>query len=96
MPYFQHVNGSSRRLPCKRGGHSGLLPVLSKKLDDFDIPHWRNIGVGAFERGGRRAGCSVRFHRHQELNQRIGQALLRLERRLTANKSVRQEAPQAD
>ena len=51
------------------------------------------VGVGAFERGGKREQPNLIFKRDTALNNRIGQALGRLERSITVKKFVRPAVP---
>jgi hypothetical protein len=88
MPYFQHVKGTKRRAPTSKKATTPLRKLLTAKSEQFDQLHWNKVGVGAFLPGGKRDSEPVRFLRHQELNQRIGQALLRLQSKLSTKKSV--------
>lgn len=89
MPYFQHVQGTKRRKKRTHSPESALLRILFQKLNDIDTCHWNTVGVGAFERGGRREHSGKKFERDTVMNQRIGQALLRLQRGLQPEKFVR-------
>ncbi|MDZ4144875.1 MAG: hypothetical protein U1D29_10145 [Burkholderiales bacterium] len=89
MPYFHHVQCTKVRRRHTRSPETALLRVLFKKLNDIDTCHWNSVGVGAFERGGRREDSGKKFERDTVMNQRIGQALLRLQRGLQPEKFVR-------
>jgi hypothetical protein len=88
MPYFQHVKGTKRRAATSKNAPTPLRKLLTAKSDQVDQLHWNKVGVGAFLPGGKRDSEPVRFLRHQELNQRIGQALLRLQSKLSTKKFV--------
>lgn len=88
MPYFTHVSGSRRR-KVRKSRRSRLLELLHSKQGEFDLPHWERIGVGAFLPGGERQKPDLVFKRDTELNNRIGQALGRLERTFSDEKFVR-------
>lgn len=79
MRYFTHVYGSRRRR-SRKTRQAPLLALLHNKKDEFDCPHWERIGVGAFLLGGKRQQSNLVFKRDSALNNRIGQALGRLER----------------
>lgn len=91
MPYFRHVCGARPRKPRKPS--TPLLDVLKAKQGEFDQCHWQKTGVGAFLRGGRRERPDLIFQRDTVINNRIGQALMRLERAVAAEKFVREPAP---
>jgi hypothetical protein len=87
MAYFTHVKGTKRRHP------RGVLP------DQYLIPanQWRDkedrllmekSGVGAFQNGGKGDRDAVRLIRNSEVNDRIGQALHRLQSKFRQLKSV--------
>lgn len=88
MPYFTHVSGSRRR-KGRKSRRTRLLELLHAKQGEFDLPHWERIGVGAFLPGGERQKPDLVFKRDTELNNRIGQALGRLERTFSDEKFVR-------
>ena len=81
MPYFRHVKGTKRR----RGRAvetNAFLRLLMDKHDELMRPEWDRVGVGAFIAGGKYQDRNVRLVSDSDLNNRIGQALLRLERRM--------------
>lgn len=88
MPYFTHVSGS-RTKKARKSRRTPLLEFLHSTRDKLDRPHWERIGVGAFLRGGKRQRSDLTFKRDIALNNRIGQALGRLERSFAAEKFVR-------
>lgn len=88
MPYFTHVSGSRFR-KMRKSRRTPLLEVLHAKQAEFDQPHWERVGVGAFLPGGEREKPTLVFKRDIELNDRIGQALARLERSFAVEKFVR-------
>lgn len=92
MPYFQHVQGTKPRVTKARKSASVTSQVLFTKLQQIDTSYWKAVGVGAFERGGRREESGLRFERDTVMNQRIGQALLRLQRGHQSEKFVRSKA----
>lgn len=60
------------------------LPAVSgrqilAKQHEIDEEHWHKVGVGAFLKGGNREHRSVRLTRNKPVNNRIGQALMRME-----------------
>lgn len=87
-PYFRHVRGTVRASARKRKPISPLLRVLTEKMQRYDDVHWSANGIGAFLEGGKRNSISVRFLRDQALNDRIGQALHRLQRQFSNEKFV--------
>lgn len=78
-PYFRHVRGTVRASARRSKSISPLHELLTAKLQGYDDEHWRKIGVGAFLPGGKRQSEGVRLLRDQALNDRIGQALHRLQ-----------------
>lgn len=88
MSYFTHVHGSRHRTPSSRK-RTPLLCLMRARQDADDRPHWERVGVGAFLPGGKRQKSNLIFIRDTALNNRIGQALGRLERSLAAKKIVR-------
>ncbi|NMM80881.1 hypothetical protein B2J86_08070 [Acidovorax sp. SRB_14] len=88
MAYFTHVCGSRLRR-VRKTRRTPLLDVLHSKLNELDLPHWERIGVGAFLPGGKRQKPNLVFKRDIALNDRIGQALGRLERSFAVEKFVR-------
>lgn len=88
-PYFCHVSGSLRR-PAKRARsrHAPLLTIVHRALDRFDADHWGSLGVGAFLPGGSRADGRKKFVRNTAFNNRVGQALHRLQASYEATKFV--------
>jgi hypothetical protein len=86
MPYFRHVRGV--RPPMSKHA-SPMLKLLWAKGSEINKAHFDAVGVGAFLQGGLRSHSNTRHLRNTEVNDRIGQALLRLERRSPAKKFVR-------
>lgn len=84
MPYFRHVSTARRRDASATG--SPLLQILQAKKHEFLLKAWEQVGVGSMLPGGRYGGADVRLVRNTAVNNRIGQALTRLERQM---KSVR-------
>lgn len=80
MPYFWHVRGTARLKPASPTARTTMMALLSAKSDEYDQVEFQRAGVGAFGRGGKRAQSSVRLLRNTQVNNRLGQALLRLER----------------
>lgn len=95
-PYFRHVSGTARASTRKRKPISPVLKVLTQKMQCYDDQHWNANGVGAFLKGGKRESYGVRFLRHQALNDRVGQALHRLQRQLSHEKFVCQTVAATD
>lgn len=89
MPYFTHVSGSRLR-STRKTRRTTLLVLLHSKQNELDRPHWDRVGVGAFLPGGKRQKPNLVFKRDIALNNRIGQALGRLERSFSVKKNVRQ------
>lgn len=79
MPYFSHVMGTARLARRKVGLPSPLLILLTEKNRQISLNHWNKVGIGAYLRGGTREGDDVRFIRNTKLNNRIGQALGRID-----------------
>lgn len=90
MPYFTHVHGSRHRR-VRQAKTKPLLAVLQGKQDQIDQAHWEKVGVGSFQRGGKREAAALVLKRDIELNNRIGQALGRLERSFSVKKFVREQ-----
>lgn len=90
MPYFTHVHGSRHRR-VRQAKTKPLLAVLQGKQDQIDQAHWEKVGVGSFQRGGKRETAALVLKRDIELNDRIGQALGRLERSFSVKKFVREQ-----
>ena len=80
MPYFQHVRTARR--PRTAASETPLLALLQAKRHDLLLQHWERVGVGTVLPGGRNADADVRLVRNTKVNNRIGQALLRLEQRM--------------
>lgn len=80
MPYFRHMK--TVRRPRTLRSQTSLLAILQAKQHEFLLQHWQRVGVGTVLPGGRHADADVRLVRNTEVNDRIGQALLRLERRM--------------
>lgn len=87
MPYFTHVCGS-RRPTVRKSSRAPLLCMLNARQDAADRQHWEHVGVGAFVTGGKRQKLNLIFQRDTALNNRIGQALGRLERSFAVEKFV--------
>lgn len=81
MPYFHHVR-SARQRHRKVDPSRPLIPLMRAWKHRLLLNDLTEVGVGVVLRGGRHAGADVRLMRHTEVNNRIGQALLRLERRM--------------
>ena len=86
MPYFSHVQGTTRVIRGRNGKPNQILDLLLAKQHEFDDAHWNKVGVGAFLKGGNREHGSVRFTRNTPVNNRIGQALTRMERQFRKTK----------
>lgn len=80
MPYFRHVRTARR--PRTQGRDPSMLAILREKKHELLLQEWERVGVGTVLAGGRHAGADVRLLRDSPVNNRIGQALLRLERRM--------------
>lgn len=79
MPYFRHMK-RAMVVPSKRVGDL-YADIGTKGLQRNNDDHWEQAGVGAFLDGrGFGSRNRLRFTRDIEINNRIGQALLRLER----------------
>ncbi len=92
MPYFTHVHGSRHRR-VRQAKTKPLLAVLHGKQDQIDQSHWETVGVGSFQRGGKRETAALVLKRDIGLNDRIGQALGRLEKSFSVQKFVREQVP---
>ena len=86
-PYFRMILGTKRNLRGRK-----LTGPLRQTMNDYFDVHdkalWARSGVGNFLPGGRGAEERVRLLRDQALNDRVGQALQRLERKFSLTKSV--------
>lgn len=95
MPFFSHIKDTER---SKRKGK--LSAELRKGVNAYqnkrDRELWRKSGVGAFKSGGHGDAAAVRLVRNSMLNDRIGQALLRLEQQFSQPKFVRFELQPVD
>ena len=89
MPYFWHIRGTARRKTTSANSRTGMMDVLNVKIDEYDQIEFNKTGVGAFKQGGKRANSSARLLRDTPVNNRLGQALLRLERTFRKKKFVR-------
>jgi len=89
MPYFQHVHDTRpRKWAWTRGEVKSLITHMDEWVARRDQPHWESIGVGAFLRGGKRERAGIQFFRHLAVNDRIGQALHRLQANFSNGKFV--------
>lgn len=77
MPYFRHVR--SARLPRTKKPQQSLLTILKEKQHQFLLTDWERVGVGTVLPGGKHMGSTVRLLANRAVNDRIGQALYRLE-----------------
>jgi hypothetical protein len=91
MPYFRHVQGV--RTPKSKTA-SAMLKLLRDKSSEFDQSLFDAVGVGGFLKGGTRSEQNVLWVRNTGVNNRIGQALMRLERQFS-KKNVCRLAPSA-
>ena len=89
MPYFRHMSGTARPRRGQANSPGSLLNVLNAKAHQYDQEQFDRAGVGAFLQGGKRAGHGTRLLRDIPANNRIGQALTRLERQFGKTKFVR-------
>jgi len=88
MGYFNHTCGS--RLPrIHEGRRSTLLSLMYEWSDKQAHLHWSETGVGMHVQGGKRYQFGLLYKRNTKLNNRIGQALGRLEQSLSEKKFVR-------
>lgn len=92
MPYFTHVYGS-RHPKVRKSSRAALLGMLNAYQDATDRADWGRVGVGAFLPGGKRETPHLIFKRDTALNNRIGQALGRLERSFAVKNFVRPAVP---
>jgi hypothetical protein len=78
MPYFRHIDGCKRPIGVKHSNNMLLrsMIVWQQKFDQAEFDH---VGVGAMLKGGKRCDSAVRLTRNIPLNDRLGQALARLE-----------------
>lgn len=89
-PYFTFMSGVRR----KAAGPKDISAIVNPKvLAARDQEVWDGHGVGGFLPGGMGDVGKVRFIRHQDLNNRVGQALGRLEQQLTKQIRVSGQAP---
>jgi hypothetical protein len=90
MPYFRHFAGPRPPNAAKHEDKSPLLTLLTEKRHQFDVEHYARVGMGGFLQGGNHARPNLRFSRDKAVNNRIGQALTRLERQHSGVKFVRE------
>ncbi|NNU43575.1 hypothetical protein [Ramlibacter montanisoli] len=83
MPYFSLVRGAKLRV-LKSDADRPMLAMLKTKQQEYVDAEWARVGVGCALRGGKYEGYKLRFLSHTAVNNRIGQALLRLEQRMDA------------
>ncbi len=87
-PYFRHMQGTERPARVRKSAAGTLLATLANKQHEYDLESWDQTGIGAFLNGGKRSGSNVRFLRNTPVNNRIGQALTRLERQFQKAESA--------
>lgn len=87
MPYFSHVAGSKRLIRLKQSNNV-LLRLMKAKQHELDQAEFDRVGVGALLKGGKRCDSAVRLTRNIPLNDRLGQALMRLERQFRQLKGI--------
>lgn len=92
MPYFRHVRGVRRSQRKTAKGNKEMLALLAVAQRRLDQDAWAQAGAGAFLPGGTAEDRPVKFCRDPRTNDRIGQALTRLERQFCAARFVRFEA----
>jgi hypothetical protein len=80
MPLFRHVQAAKVRRP--KGVHPALNAVYVH-VDREYARRFEKMGCGPFVVGGDVNPEKIQLVRHTEVNNRIGQALLRLERRIS-------------
>lgn len=88
MPYFTHTHGTKRVVRGRNGKPNPLLDLMVAKQHEYDNEHWNRVGIGAFLNGGNREHRNIRFTRNTPVNNRIGQALTRLELQFRKTKFV--------
>lgn len=89
-PFFTHMRGVRRRKSSLRERKLGLYGIpLDQSAAKDDAREFRKLGVGAYLKGGTRESANVVFLRDREINNRIGQALMRLEKSFAENGFVR-------
>lgn len=79
MPYFRHVSGVVASASRGKAPSSQLLAVMRAKTLEYDREDFDKVGVGAFLAGGARSSSNSRLARNIGVNDRIGQALHRLQ-----------------
>lgn len=87
-PYFRLASSTTRACFRRRTPVAPLMQLLNNYQHDEDQKHWSVNGIGPFLRGGKRETSGAKFLRDQELNDRIGQALHRLQRQYSEVKFV--------
>lgn len=94
MQYLRHFQGTAMRR--KRKG--ALSPVIEQGHRSIERHHrdfWDRYGVGAFVEGGIASTTKARLVRFKAMNDRIGQALTRLERQFAIKNRVRRGSADA-
>jgi hypothetical protein len=81
MPYLRHAKGVELRERRARPP-SEVIALARKTIERHHADRWERYGVGAFEEGGCSDHSDVKRRRFTEMNDRLGQALTRLEQTL--------------
>ncbi|GEM_PF-2260731 len=88
MPFLTHMRGTTRMTNCRGKLQGKWLEAIRAWQERHDGELWKQAGVGAFLEGGLGDGTRVRLLRDTKMNDRIGQALTRLESAYAAPDSV--------
>lgn len=89
-PLFKHVDGVEPRRRSKPPANPELAGLLDQWQAKHDRTHWDQAGAGAFTSRGNRGArmARMRFTANTPVNDRIGQALWRLEKSFRSVKFV--------
>lgn len=93
--YFRHVKAATMRVLDRRNtSASQLHRLIAERLQQCQVhPEFQRAGMGSATGQGKLAGKRLRKHRNLEVNNRIGQALMRLER--SFRREIRADLKQA-
>lgn len=83
MPYFHHVRAIEPRIRSRRKPLPPLLDALTRKQSELLHDEFTKVGIGCALHGGRYGTVATRVRPDTAVNNRIGQALHRLQSALS-------------